>query len=228
MKLESRPLEREEMAKITATIEELDREVHRGLNVPLIIGLGAVTLGSAIHIYHYDASDWSLISKSLICLCLIIIWLIIEEKYKGRKNRIAGLEALKSMGRSGVVRVCRIQAKRVIAFEEKEDEGVLYLIECDTGKCIYLWDEQYLIPTDGPFPSETIEVYLDDTFKYAVEEKVNCKGKRVDTITVSGKEKWEYFGHRGFPEDFEMEEKGFDEMLKALASPIQNIPLNKG
>jgi hypothetical protein len=208
MKLESRPLEREEMAKITATIEELDREVHRGLNVPLIIGLGAVTLGSAIHIYHYDASDWSLISKSLICLCLIIIWLIIEEKHKGRKNRIAGLEALKSMGRSGVVRVCRIQAKRVIAFEEKEDEGVLYLIECDTGKCIYLWDEQYLIPTDGPFPSETIEVYLDDTFKYALEEKVNCKGKRVDTIPYPERKNGSISGTGAFPRTLKWRRRG--------------------
>ncbi|MBC8112563.1 MAG: hypothetical protein H7Y04_16040 [Verrucomicrobia bacterium] len=115
-----------------------------------------------------------------------------------------------------LVEVLKIYAKRAIEFEEEGDEGVLYLVESNEGECTYLWNEQYLIPEDGSFPCHIFELYLDDNFKYAIEEKINCIGEKFDSIRVSASKKRDYFKDRNLPEDLDTEKKIFDEVLEEL------------
>ncbi|MDJ1483574.1 hypothetical protein QNI16_23955 [Cytophagaceae bacterium YF14B1] len=220
MNTETRKLDREEADKISKSIQELEETIYKPLNWPLIIGLVIATGLFATHIYYYDKSNWSFPSKFLVVSCPIWIWILIESKYKGRKKKIELLESWKAVQQSQVARVNKIQAKRVVTFEEYEDEGVLYLIEDIEGKCFYLWDDQYLIPEEEPFPCEIFEVYQDDVLIYSMETKVRCQSEKLKAITVSGEEKWKYFGDRGFPGEFEPEPKGLDGILDEIRTVL--------
>jgi hypothetical protein len=216
MRTVNRQLNDIEISRLSESIARLEKTVNQKLNWTAIFILLLLTALFSIHIYYFDKSNWSLISKFLVCVCPIIIWVIIENRYKGRKKRTKDLDELKDIERRKTIKVIEINAGRIIEFSEKDDEGTLYLIERTDGQRIYLWDEQYLISEDQPFPCERFDIYADNNFKYAIEEKVNCIGGSVETIKVSGKDKWTYFKQRGFPDDLEIEKKTLDEVISEI------------
>ncbi len=216
MKTEKRQLDSNEISQLSESIQRLEKEANPKFNWTAIFILALLTAVFAIHIYYYDKSNWSLISKFLVCVCPIIIWVIVENKLKGRKKKIEVLIELKEIEKRKVINVIEINANRIIEFLEQDDEGILYLIEKTDGQCIYLWDEQYLITEDNPFPCNKFDIYIDSNFKYAIEEKVNCKGEYIESIKVSGNNKWRYFKDRGFPEDLEIESKTLEEVIEEI------------
>jgi len=216
MKTENRQLDDIESSKLSESITQLEKAINPNLNWKAILILLLLTALFAIHIYYYDKSNWSLISKFLVCVCPIIIWILVENKNNGRKKSKKNLEALKDIEIRKTIHVIKINATRIIEFIEKDDEGTLYLIENTDGQCFYLWDEQYLISEDKPFPCNRFDIYLDNSFKYAIEEKINCKGERIESIKISGKDKWTYFKDKGFPNDLEIEKKKFDEVINEI------------
>lgn len=207
-----RTLNSKEIERVKNIINDFENVVNRSLNWKGIFTLFLLTVLSAIHIFHYDKSNWSLISKLLVVSCPIGIWVILEQKYKGRKKRIDEINKLKEFEKGKPINIIKVQAKRVMEFEEKDDEGILYLIEPTEGNSFYLWNDQWLIPEDLIFPCSEFEIYLDETVKFALERKVNCKGQKIKTIKISSNEKWKYFGRKGFPGDLEKEEKRIEEI----------------
>lgn len=216
MKTENRQLDEIENSKLSERITQLEKAVNPKLNWKAILILLLLTALFAIHIYYYDKSNWSLISKFLVCVCPIIIWILVENKNNGKKKSMSRIEELKDIEIRKTIDIIKINATRIIEFIEKDDEGTLYLIENTDGQCFYLWDEQYLISEDKPFPCNRFDIYLDNSFKYAIEEKINCKGERIESIKISGKDKWTYFKDKGFPKDLEIEKKKFDEIINEI------------
>lgn len=137
---------------------------------------------------------------------------MVENKFKGKKEKAKTLNRLKDIKAKNSIEIIDINANRVIEFIEKEDEGILYLIETSNGQGFYLWDEQYLIPENRGFPCTKFEIYLDNDLKYAIDEKICCKGNKIESIKISGENKWKYF-KKGFPQDLEIERRNLDEII---------------
>ena len=215
MTTQNRQLNIKEKETLEEEIRSLSNEFNKSLNWTFIVTLAVITILCAFHIYHYDKSNWSLISKTLVCVCPIGIWVIVENKFKGRRKTMAYINELKSINATSTIQVLSIDIKRVIKFQEKDDEGTLYLIETGNSDCIYLWDNQWLISEDLNFPKEHLEVYMNDNFINAMSSKVNCYGRQIEPITISGKQKWSYF-EDSFPADLQKESKTFDEIVTKL------------
>lgn len=218
MKISYRILNNTESKKLSNKIKELDKAINLRLNWLIIILFLILTFISAVHIYYYDKSNWSLASKFLVCLCPIIIWIYIENKVKIKKQSSKSLNELRGIQLKNSIEIIKVEATRIIEFLEKEDEGILYLIETFDGQSFYLWNEQYLIPENEIFPCAKFDIYLNNEFKYAIDEKIYCKSDKIDTIKISGDDKWVYFDKRGFPEDLELEKQKFEDIIYALKS----------
>ncbi len=129
MKTENRPLDGNESSRLSESIRQLGKTANPKLNWTTILILALLTVLSAIHIYYYDKSNFSLISKFLVCLFPVVIWTKVENEYKGSKKRTEYLSGLKEIERNKTINVVEIYASRIIEFIENKDEGTLYLIE---------------------------------------------------------------------------------------------------
>ena len=218
MQIKKRQLNDSESKKLSKKIKELEKINYLKINWIVISTLVLLTCLFAVHIYFYDKSNWSLISKFLVCLCPIIIWIYIENKVKIKKQSSKSLNQLKEIQLKKSIEIIEVEANRIIEFLEKEDEGILYLIETLDGESFYLWTEQYLIPENGNFPCNKFHIYFNNEFKYAIDEKIYCKSEKIDTIQISGDDKWSYFEKRGFPADLELEKQKFEDIIYALKS----------
>jgi hypothetical protein len=219
---ETRQLSITESERLNASVDSLEKTLHGKLNWKAISLLSFATILFAIHIYYYEDSNWSLPSKFLVCVCPIAIWIIVENKYKGRKKENKILDHLKRIRDSGLITVLPVNTNRIIEFQEKEDEGTLFLIEINKNERIYLDDEQWLIsPTK--FPCDKFDIYLDKDFAYTMGRKIYCTGKKIESLKVPGTIKWKYF-EDGFPEDLSKEPKTFDEILSEIKTiELQNL-----
>ena len=186
-----------------------------------------ITILSGIHIFYFDDSDWSLISKCLVCFAPIGIWVEIEFYFKHLKIENTEYTCLTSTLEKEEIEIVAINVQRIIKLEEYKDEADLYLIEQKDNSCVYLWDAEYLIQNSSDFPSEFIEIYQDIAVKFALDKKVTCYGNKLKMGTISGKCKWMYFGKHGFPGDLGKEDKNFEEVLDELKGISQNLILNK-
>jgi len=219
--IEKRQINPPERKILTASINNIEKTLHAKLNWKAIIILFIATILFAMHIYYYEDSNWSLPSKFLVGVCPIMIWVIIENKYKGKKKQSKNLAHLKGIRDSGLIPVLQVCTNRVIMFQQKDDEGTWFLVENDKNERIYLYDEQWLIPTK--FPCHKFDIYLDKDFAYTVGRKVYCNGKKIESIKVPGKISWKYF-EEGFPEDLSKEPKTFEEILSEIKSiELQNL-----
>src|SRR5688572_28123529 len=136
--IEKRQINPAERKILMASINNLEKTLHAKLNWKAIIILSVATILFAIHIYYYDDSSWSLPSKFLVCVCPILIWIIIENKYKGRKKENKNLDHLKEIRDSGLIPFMQVSTNRVIKFQQKDDEGTWFLVENDKNERIYL------------------------------------------------------------------------------------------
>lgn len=203
------------MKKLDKHIKRTEKRLRKPLQWKWIIVLLVITGLSAAHIYYYQDSKWIRVSATLVWVCPILIWILFGIRYKGRKKENKVLNELKKIKKEDNIKVISVNANRMIAFEEKDDEGNLFLIEEASGKCFYLWDDE--IPEQCGFPRSSFEIYIDENFVIALGRKVNCTGERIEPIKVNEKVKWEYF-KPDFPEDLRIETKTFDEVVSAVTS----------
>lgn len=74
---------------------------------------------------------------------------------------------------------------------------------------------------NNPFPCDKFDIYLDDIFIKLIGEKVFCKGDRIESIEISGEDKWKYF-QKGFPQDLEIEKRNLDEVIGEIEKFKEN------
>lgn len=215
MQIKSRELNSDENAKLSLSIKELEKANNLKINWFVIFSLLISTCLFVIHIYYYDKSNWSLLSKFLVGLCPIIIWIYIENKLKIKKQSTKNLNELREFKLKNSIEIFEINANRIVEFLENDDESILYLIETIDGESIYLWDEQYFISENNLFPCNKFDIYLDDVFRKLIGEKVHCKGERIESIKISGEDKWKYF-KKAFPKDLEIERRNLDEVISEI------------
>lgn len=216
------------MNTITRNIDSIEREfldkriseIKESLNIRLswtaIFILVGITAASAIHIYYFEKSNWSLISKLFVCVAPIGVWVVVEQYLKQKKNGSKELQSLTEIQNKNQISVVPLELNRIAKLEEYEDEGDLYLIETKDKKCVYLWDAEYLLIDDKEFPSDQVEVYVDDTFKFGIDKKVKCSGNKLTPTIVNRENKWSFFEMVGFPGDLQVEEKSFDEIIEEI------------
>jgi hypothetical protein len=205
-----------EREKLDKRISEIRESLNIRLNWTAIFILLGITAASAIHIYYFDKSNWSLISKISVCVAPIGIWVVVEQYFRQKKNENKELQSLTEIRNENQILVISVELDRIAKFEEYEDEGDLYLVETKDKESIYLWDAEYLLFDDNEFPSEQVEVYVDDTFKFGIDKKVKCSGNKLTPIIVSGESKWTFFKRVGFPGDLQTEEKPFDKIIEEI------------
>lgn len=214
--VEKRQINAAERKVLMAEIERREKDLNTRLNWKAIIILTVITFLSAIHIYYYDDSNWSLISKFLVSTCPIVIWVVFEIRYKGKKKEKNILNELKKINKENSIDTIKVTTDRVIQFEQQDDEGVLFLIETKKER-IYLDDEQWLIPYPRKFPCKEFDIYLDKNFSYALGRKVYCSGKKIDPIKIPAKIKWKLF-EDGWPLDISKEPRTIEEILSEIKS----------
>lgn len=217
MKNIKRLLNNTEKAALDQRMAALRSSLQIRLNWKALLILIAIGLASGVHIRYYDASNWSIISKFLICIVPVGFWIVIEDYFKQKKNGSAELFALAKISKSGQISVLPLRINRIAKLEEHEDEGDLYLIENESGKCLWLWDAECLLVEDASFPGAQIEIYLDEPFRNVMGKKVKCSGEKRTPVVVDGSKKWAYFGKVGFPGDLQLEKMGFDEVIRAIS-----------
>ena len=99
----SRKLTPIEQKKLKASIQEYAINAERNLNWKAILIMLIVGILSGVHIYFYDKSDWSLITKFLVVLMPIGIWVLVENHFKDGKwmrihyRNLKDIEAKRSM-----------------------------------------------------------------------------------------------------------------------------------
>ena len=205
-----------EKEKLRRRISEIKDSLNIRLSWTAIFILMGITVASAIHIYYFDKSNWSLISKFSVCMAPIGIWVVVEQYFKQKRNGNKELLSLSKIQNENQISVVPIELDRIAKLEEHEDEGDLYLIETKDKKCLYLWDVEYLLIDDDEFPSEQVEVYVDDTFKFGINRKVKCSGNKLTPTVINGETKWSFYGKVGFPGDLQVEEKPFDRIIEEI------------
>lgn len=111
----------------------------------------------------------------------------------------------------GTVDICSINAKRIAIAKEYEDEGDLFIIECDTDKVLYLWDYDYNMQKN--FPCLNFEIYEDNFFKL-FGRQVYPLSERINPLTIDKKAKWNYMSKVGAPGHLQTENKNFDKVIE--------------
>ena len=212
----SRKLTPIEQKKLKARIKEYATNAERNLNWKAILIMLIVGILSGIHIYFYDKSNWSLITKFLVVLMPIGIWVLVENYFKDGKWMRIHYRNLKDIEAKTTTEVYEIDIKRIALMPEYEDEGNLYLIENSENQCLYLGDYEYLIGAEKDFPSSKIEVYADDTMKLVMDRKIRCFGEKLEMEKIDAEKKWIYFGKVGFDDDLKIIPKSFEEILKEI------------
>src|SRR5688500_15138247 len=212
MKSATRPLHATELSKLSTTIQQLEKQEGKPLNGYVVVALAGVAMFSALYMYYYG-THW--IPIVLLVVCPIIIWVMFENKYKGRKGNLKYLNVLKEIERKKSIEVIEVTTSRIIEFDEKEDEGRLFLIEQTDGRCFYLYDVHLLIYEELPFPCDKFEIYKDEIFYTAIDERIYSTGNKIEGIKVSGKVKWDYLKDQ-WPDDLEIEEKSLNEVLEEI------------
>lgn len=207
-----------EKERLNVRVSEVRKSLDSSLNWVVIFILTGIIIASAIHIYYFDKSNWSLISKFSICAAPIGIWSVIEQYFEQKKNGNKQLKNLTEIQNENQITVVSIELNRIAKLEEYEDEGDLYLIETKDKKCIYLWDVEYMLVDDKEFPSDQIEMYVDDTFIVGIDKKVKCSGNKLTPIIINAESKLSFFEKVGFPENLQLEEKSFDKIMEEIVS----------
>ena len=115
-----------EKEKLNTRISEITKSLNIRINWITISILIGITIASAFHIYYFDYSNWSLISKFSVCLAPIGIWVIIEQYFKQKKNGNKELKSLTEIRNEGQISVVSIELNRIAKLEEYfRDESVI-------------------------------------------------------------------------------------------------------
>ncbi|MBX3255391.1 MAG: hypothetical protein KF862_14715 [Chitinophagaceae bacterium] len=156
-------------------------------------------------------SFWTFLFGTLAVFSFAFIVFTPYEIYKMRRKGKDFLQRLNATINQGTVDTCLINAKRIAVAKEYEDEGDLFIIECDTDKVLYLWDYDYNL--QKKFPCLDFEIYEDNFFKL-FGRQVYPLSDRITPLTIDKKAKWNYMSKIGSPGHLQTENKNFDKLIE--------------
>ncbi|GAO44721.1 hypothetical protein [Flavihumibacter petaseus] len=136
------------------------------------------------------------------------------EIYKDKVRHKEFMQQLNTIINRGTVDTCTILAKRIAVAKEFEDEGDLYIIEYETDKLLYLWDN-FNMPRK--FPCLEFELY-EENFINTFGRQVYPLSGRIEPVIIDRKAKWNYMKKIGAPGHLETETNNFDSLVKVYNS----------
>ena len=163
------------------------------------------------HIYIFNHSSWSLISKWGIVLVPISIWVYVEDFFKIKKKKKTYLEQLTEFKEKNELSMLVIRPKRVLEFLKFEEDMAFYLVEEANGQSFYLCDFEDQFPIE--FPTTILEYYLDDIYSSSTNQKLLCKGSKIPLIGINTPKNWADNEKMGDLYNFESPKYSFDEFL---------------
>jgi hypothetical protein len=188
--------------------------------------------GSKIKFYHYliaavvgagctwvaalnEHNFWILPFGTLAVLSFGFIVFMPYEVYKQQKVYKNFLKQLTTAMEKGTVDTCVIHAKRIAFAEEYEDEGDLYIIECDTDTVLYMWDNEYNM--QKKFPCLDFEIY-EEGFSMLTGRLIYPSSGRIQPIIIDKKAKWNYMGKIGSPGHLQIDNVNFYKLIEEYNS----------
>lgn len=200
IRFEERGFGDDERRSLSAELEEL-RAVRRRfgrfvlVSVVLILVVGVpLALGQ----WRKEPGLGMLAFGTVGVYALIVLYVYAREAgvHRDRVRTLAGV-----MSGEGVVRVTRCRSRRVVAFEEMEDEGPGYLFEIEPSEVYYVGGQQFYL--DDAFPNEAFDIIEGfDGRGRPVLFEVRCLGEPLlPERTISAAVKLEMLERDVHPED---------------------------
>lgn len=171
-----------------------------------LLGAGCTYIAATI-----PDSFWTFLVGTIAVFSFAFIVFTPYEIYKQKKIHKDFLQQLNAVIDQGTVDTCIIHSKRIAVAQEYEDEGDLYIIEYDTDKLLYLWDNDYNL--QKKFPCLDFEIY-EDKFAKTYSRQVYSLSDRIKPLTIDKKAKWNYMSKVGTPGHLHTDSKNLDELIE--------------
>ena len=156
-------------------------------------------------------SFWTFLFGTIAVFSFGFIVFTPNEIYKQKKRHKNFLQQLNAFIDKGTVDTCIIHSKRIALAKEYEDEGNLYIIECDTDKLLYMWDNDYNL--QKKFPCLDFEIYEAKFYK-TYGRQVYSLSDRINPFIIDKKAKWNYLSKIGAPGHLQTDNKNFDKLIE--------------
>jgi len=156
-------------------------------------------------------SFWTFLFGTIAVFSFGFIVFTPNEIYKQKKRHKNFLQQLNAFIDKGTVDTCIIHSKRIALAKEYEDEGDLYIIECDTDKLLYMWDNDYNL--QKKFPCLDFEIYEAKFYK-TYGRQVYSLSDRINPFIIDKKAKWNYLSKIGAPGHLQTDNKNFDKLIE--------------
>jgi hypothetical protein len=160
-----------------------------------------------------EDSFWVLPFGTFAVFSFAFIVFMPYEIYQWRKKQQHTLKQYQAFLQRGAVDTFQVHATQIALAEEYEDEGDLYIVACNSGQILYLWDTDYTMRKN--FPCLEFELYESD-FAVLFGRQINPLSNRVTPVMIDKTAKWNYMSQVGVPEHMEMEPGNFDTILETI------------
>jgi hypothetical protein len=171
-----------------------------------LLGAGCTYIAATI-----PDSFWTFLFGTIAVFSFAFIVFTPYETYKLKRRHKGFLQQLNAFIDKGTVDTCVINAKRIAVAKEYEDEGDLFIIEYDTDKLLYLWDNDYNL--QKKFPCLDFEIYEDNFYK-TYGRQLYSLSERIKPLIIDKKAKWNYMSKIGTPGHLETESKNLDKLIE--------------
>jgi hypothetical protein len=163
-----RSISDEERGQLTARLENARNECARAL---MKTGVVSAAVCGVLALLTFLASDAprALIAAFWAALCLVFtIWIGVPQ----RKLMAGQARAFEEALRTNRVREIRVQATRVVEFEEEEDEGACYAFGHEANAAVFIVGQEFY--EDDDFPNTD----------FSMLEILGSRGQPVDVLLV--------------------------------------------
>lgn len=158
-------------------------------------------------------SFWTFLFGTIAVFSFGFIVFVPYELYKLKKSSPLFLQQIDTYIDKGTVDACVVNATSIAVAREYEDEGDLFIIEYDTNKVLYLWDNDYNLRKT--FPCLQFEIY-EESFSKLFGRQVYPLSERISPLVIHKTAKWNYMKKNGVPGHLETENKNLDELIAAF------------
>ena len=169
-----RPLSEEERSKLGARLSDARAESWRAL---VKAGLSGAVVCGVLAVLTLLASD---APRPLVVAFWLALWLLFTfwVGLPWRKQMLEQVRFFEEALRTNRVREIRLQASRVVEFEEEEDEGACYAFDQDGNSAVFVVGQEFYEDDDFPNSDFSVLEFLGDRGQ-AVDVEIVKRGRKL-------------------------------------------------
>jgi hypothetical protein len=169
-----RPLSEEERSKLGARLSDARAESWRAL---VKAGLSGAVVCGVLAVLTLLASD---APRPLVVAFWSALWLMFTLwiGLPWRKQMLEQVRFFEEALRTNRVREIRLQASRVVEFEEEEDEGACYAFDHDGNSAVFVVGQEFYEGDDFPNSDFSVLEFLGDRGQ-AVDVEIVKRGRKL-------------------------------------------------